>query len=516
MSQPDSVSSGAASSARESLWLGETRVIPTDPFEPGAVFDDVIIGAGITGLVTALLFARRGRRVAVIESRHIGAVTTGNSTAKVTQLQGTQLSKVHTHGYQALVQAYADGNRDAFDWLMDYTASRAVPVERRDAYTYAATPGGTDRVDREHALAKSVGLPVRRIPEAPLPFRTFAATVLPDQAQLNPLDLLEALAAEIRELGGKIMEGVTVTGVHTRGNPAGVDVRAETPLGSLGASHVILATGVPILNRGLYFTKVAAQRSYAQSFEVPAAFLPDGMFLGVEQPTRSVRTHNNLLLTGGNGHPVGRASSPQERSDELTAWTKSKWPGAELTHSWSAQDYTPVHHVPFVGWLPRGRGRIYLATGFDKWGMTNGVAAALTLTADLFGSNTEWQTNLHHRITMPRAIATGIGQNAAVAWWYTRGYVSAFRRSLPATAPEEGAGVVGRVGIRPTAVSTVDGLTCAVSAICGHLGAVVTWNDAERSWDCPAHGSRFAADGTRLEGPAVRDLPRRKVTAPEK
>ena len=506
-----SFSSGSASSARESVWLGESRDIPTDAFEPGAIYDEIIVGAGITGLVTALLFARQGRRVVVLEARRIGAVTTGHSTAKISQLQGTQLSKVRSHGYPALVRAYADGNREAFDWLIDYAHSRHVPLERRDAYTYAATPGGIDRVEREYFLARSVGLSVRRLPGAPLPFRTFAATVLPDQAQVNPLDLLEALAAEVRALGGRIVERSTVTGVHTRGNIAGVAVRAETTLGRVGASHVILATGVPILDRGLYFAKVAAQRSYAQSFEVSASSLPDGMFLGVEQPTRSIRTYGNLLLTGGNGHPVGRVASPQERADELTAWTQAQWPDAELTHSWSAQDYSPVHHVPFVGWLPRGRGRIYLATGFDKWGMTNGVAAALTLSADILGSNTEWQKSLHHRVTMPRAIATGIGENAAVAWWYGKGYVSALGRSLPTVPPGEGEALVGRVGVSPTAVSTVDGETCSLSALCSHLGAVVTWNDAEKSWDCPAHGSRFAADGTRLEGPAVRDLARRKI-----
>jgi glycine/D-amino acid oxidase-like deaminating enzyme/nitrite reductase/ring-hydroxylating ferredoxin subunit len=511
MSHTSPVSSGSASGTPASLWLGDTRDIPTDSFEPGSVYDDIIVGAGITGLATALMFARRGRRVIVLEARQIGAVTTGHSTAKITQLQGTQLSKVRAHSYPALVQAYADGNRDAFDWLMDYTESRGVPVERRDAYTYAATPGGIDRVDREHDIATSVGLPVRRLPEAPLPFRTFAATVLPDQAQLNPLDLLEALVAEVRSLGGRIVEGVRVTGVHTRRNPNGVDVRAETAVGSVGASHLILATGVPILDRGLYFAKVSAQRSYAQSFQIPASTLPDGMFLGVESPTRSIRTHGSLLLTGGNGHPVGRESSPRARAEDLTAWTLAHWPGAELTASWSAQDYSPVHHVPFVGWFPRGRGRIYLATGFDKWGMTNGVAAALSLTADILGENTPWQKSLHHRVTMPRAIATGIGENAAVAWWYTKGYASALRRRLPADAPAEGDGIVGREGLHPTAVSTVDGTTCSLSAVCPHLGALVTWNDAERSWDCPAHGSRFAADGTRLEGPAVRDLAPRKI-----
>lgn len=492
-----------------SLWLSTNIPIPTDPFEPGAHYDSVIIGAGLTGLVSALLAARAGRRVAVIEALRVGSGTTGNTTAKITQLQGTQLSKVRSHGYPSLVQAYADSARAAFDWLTDFAAGAGVPLDRRDAYTYASTPDGATRVDHEYELARSVGLDVRLLPQAPLPFRTFRAAQLRDQAQVNPLDLLQALAAELRALGGTIVEGVRVLNVR-----ASDPVRVITAVGDVTAGNVILATGTPILDRGLYFAKVAAQRSYAQSFEVPTSALPDGMFVGVETPTRSIRTSGSLLLTGGNGHGVGRSPSTQSHVDELTEWTQRHWAGATLTHAWSAQDYSPAHHVPFVGWLPRGRGRVYLATGYDKWGMTNGVAAALTLTADILGENTAWQKTLHHRVTMPRAVATGIGHNAAAAWWYLRGYSHAFATRQMRTTPAEGSGVVGRTGIRPTAVSTVDGETCALSAVCSHLGAVVTWNDAERSWDCPAHGSRFAANGTVLEGPATRPLGKRSLPRP--
>ncbi|MCU1406655.1 MAG: hypothetical protein JWQ43_2958 [Glaciihabitans sp.] len=486
-----------------SLWQAEPPVIHTDAFEPDSSFDEVIVGGGITGLVAAVLFARQGRSVAVVEARTIGSGTTGSSTAKVSRLQGTQFSRVSSHGYPAILQAYAEASSDAFDWVIDYATDHAVPIERRDAYTYAGTPEGTSRVDHEYHLARKVGLDVQRLPEAPLPFRTHGAIRLADQAQIDPLRLLAALCAELHTLGGKIFEYSRVTGVKAS-SPAVV----TTTDGKLSAEHVILATGTPILYRGLYFTKVSAQRSYAQSFEVPADSLPDGMFLNVETPTRSVRTAGSLLLTGGNGHGVGREASPQARVDELTAWTTKHWPEAHLTHAWSAQDYSAAHHVPFVGWLPRGRGKIFLATGYDKWGMTNGVAAALTLVADILGSNTHWQKTLHHRITLPRVIATGIGENAAVAWWYAREYASALSTRLPSTPPAEGEGQVGRGWPAPVAVSTVGSVTCRVSAVCPHLAAIVTWNDAEKSWDCPAHGSRFSADGTRLEGPTTRDLTR--------
>ena len=484
-----------------SLWLAEAPPIPTDPFLPGEHYDEVIVGAGLTGLVTALLLARSGRRVAVLEGRSVGAVTTGNTTAKLSLLQGTHLQSLRSTMYQSATQAYVDGSAAGFDWLLRYLEQRGVPVERRDAVSYAATPEGAGKVEREYEVARSTGLPVQRANDVELPFRTFGAVVLPDQAQFDPMRVLAALAEDIRALGGVIHESARVTRVA-----ASKPVRLVTGQGEVTADRVVLATGTPILDRGLYFAKLSAHRSYALSARVPEAQLPDGMFLGVESPTRSIRTHGDLLLTGGNGHPVGRHPSPQRAADELLDWTLRYWPGAEVTHTWSAQDYSTPHHVPFVGFLPRGRGRIYLATGYEKWGMTGAVSSALTIHADLLGGTTDWQRILHRRFTTPQAIGRGIGENAAVGWWYLKGYAKALSTPLPDTAPAEGEGVVGHRGIRPVGISTVDATTCAVSAVCPHLGAALTWNDAERSWDCPAHGSRFAASGTRLEGPANRDL----------
>jgi glycine/D-amino acid oxidase-like deaminating enzyme/nitrite reductase/ring-hydroxylating ferredoxin subunit len=485
-----------------SLWLENKPIIDTDPFEAGAEFDEVIVGAGITGLATALMFARAGRKVAVVEARFVGAVTTGHTTAKLTVLQGLQLSRIKKAMYQSVVQAYADGNRAAFDWMIEYLGKLGVPVERKDAMTHAETVDGAALVRREFEVAKSVGLDVAMTKDTGLPFRTEAAVVLRDQAQFNPMDVLGALAADVRELGGRVYQGAPVTGVRAS-DPAVV----STALGDLRAGHVILATGHVILDRGLYFAKVKASRSYALAFD-PNGNVPDGMFINAERPTHSIRTYEGKLIIGGNGHGVGRRSSPRSAVDELERWTTSHWRAAVRTHAWSAQDYVAPHHVPFVGALPRGRGRIFVATGYDKWGMTNSIAAAMTLVADILGENTAWQRTLHHRVTTPRALAAGIGENAAVGWWYLKGYGRSLSRRLPVATPAEGAAMVGRSGIQPVGVSTVDGATCRVSLVCPHLRAVVAWNDLEYSWDCPAHGSRFAADGSRLEGPAKGGLRR--------
>jgi glycine/D-amino acid oxidase-like deaminating enzyme len=493
--------------AHPSLWQQSAPGAPTDPFPEAERVDVAVVGGGITGLVTALLFARSGKRVAVLEARILGDGTTGRTTAKVSRLQGTQSDHVRSRNMAAVARAYAESQAAAFDWLLGFCEEAGIPVERRDAYSYATTRDGRARVEAEYRAARAVGIPVELVTRVDLPFDTTGAVRLADQAQLDPMALVAALVAAIRAQGGLVVERVRVRGVR-----ASSPSELVTSAGPMDADRVILATGAPILDRGLYFAKVTAQRSYAAAWRVPEDQLPDGMFIDVEQPTRSVRTSGPLLLTGGFGHPVGRRSSPRAAADELAAWTAVHWPGAEPVAEWSAQDHVAPHGVPYVGWLPRGRGRIYLATGFSKWGMTNGVATALTLVSDILGADggwepTPWQRVLHRRPTLPQTVADGVGQNAAVALWYAKGWLGALARPVGGP-PLEGIGEVGRSGLRPAAVSTIDGATRELCAICPHLGAIVTWNDFERSWDCPAHGSRFAPDGSVLEGPAKRPMRR--------
>jgi len=497
-----------------SLWLDRPDHIETDPFVPGADYDDVVVGAGLTGLVTAVLLARAGRRVAVLEARHVGAVTTGNTTAKLSLLQGTVLSSLVRFHSERVAAAYVEGNSEGQSWLLRYCDDHQIPVQRRDAFTYAGQRSGASAVRKEFEVASRLGLEVTRVDADELPYRTFGAVRLADQAQFDPLDVLTALAGELRSRGGVLVERARVVGVS-----AGKRTTVTTKTGSVTAEHVILATGVPILDRGLYWAKVTPMRSYALAFRVPGE-VPRGMYLSADSPTRSLRTAERdgeeLLLVGGNGHPVGRhRRPPSELVADLTAWTARHFPGAERTQVWSAQDYQSHNHAPFVGKLPRGGGHVYLATGYNKWGMTNAVAAGLRLSAEVLGGNMPWAKTLGTRISKPASLAQTVQANLVVGAAATAGWVGAELRPLSASAriPAEGEGMVGNLRGAPVAVSTVDGTTCAVSAICTHLGGVLRFNDLEKSWDCPLHGSRFAADGSVLEGPATKDLKQHESTA---
>ena len=468
-------------------------------------WDVLVIGAGITGLTTGLLLARAGKSVAVVEAREVGAGTTGGSTAKVSVLQGTQLSRLARRQSEAAVEQYVRANAEAQAWVDRYCEEHGVALQKRPAYTHATSASGERAARHELAVARRAGLPVTWVDTPELPFETRGAVLLPDQSQLDPMELLGALAADFRTHGGTLVEGARVRRVTGRGP---ITVTAET--GTATAHTVVVATNMPILDRGGFFARASAERSYCLAF-AGAEPTVAGMYLSADSPSRSLRDapgpDGPLLLVGGNGHGTGRASSPQARIDDLAAWTRQHFPGAELTHTWSAQDYVTSHALPFVGPLVPGRSDLMVAGGYAKWGMTNGVAAALALSSRLLGGHTEWAAVLD---SWSAAWLRGVPQaallNAEVGVEMTRGWLSPLTRP-GGRAPAEGRGEVrlDHVGL-PTGVSTIDGVVRRVPAEVGAHGGVLRWNDAEHSWDCPLHGSRFDKDGALLEGPATCSL----------
>jgi Rieske Fe-S protein len=354
---------------------------------------------------------------------------------------------------------------------------------------------------------------VRRVTElADAAFPFAGAVALDDQIGIDPVTLADALARELVAAGGALHTGIRVTRVHAL--PKG---RVETAEGPMSADSIVLATGTPIADRGLYFAKTRGMRSYCVSFRTDA-LIPEGMLLSVDERSRSIRpvasgdgpAGEGRLVVGGGGHPVGRTESEAALVADIVAWTQRFFPDAVETHRWSAQDYQSHNLVPFVGAMPRSLGRIRIATGYNKWGLTNGPAAALRLTAEIqkipWKKRSRWMVQLGTRMTVPADLGRGIAENALVGAAAVNGWTGAETTPVPVPRPAEGEGVVANRGGKPVGISTVDGTTRAVSVVCTHLGGVLNWNDAECTWDCPLHSSRFAPDGTRIEGPAVRDL----------
>ncbi|WP_114854916.1 FAD-dependent oxidoreductase [Brachybacterium sp. YJGR34] len=490
-----------------SLWLDmhEGSQMPTDALPGRASVDVAVAGGGLTGLATAVALARTGRRVIVLEARTVGAVATGNTTAKLSLLQGARLSEIRRRHALGTAAAYLTASRAAQDWLLELCRTHRVEVQRRDAVSYAVGEAGARRLRAEQETARALGLPARWEDSTELPFPVAGALSLAEQAQFDPMEVLLALAQELRERGGMIVDGARLTDVAGR-DPLTV----STTRGTVHADRLVLATGVPVLGRGGHALRMVPHRSYALAYRVPeSGWVPRGMHVSVDAPVRSLRSarygDEELLLVGGNDHVTGRAE-PAAAVQELDTWARSLVPGIERTHWWAAQDYESASGLPLIGALPGSGGRILASTGYAKWGMTSAVVGALAVTGTIEDRPPSWLGALRSAGGGLPAVAAMAALTAAAGREAMTGWAGAALRPLPSRPPSEGEGVVGRRGARPVAVSTVDGRTCAVSGVCTHLAGVLRWNDAEHTWDCPLHGSRFSAEGALLEGPAVKDL----------
>lgn len=460
----------------------------------------LVVGGGLTGLATASVLARAGRDVTVLEARRIGSGTTGHSTAKVSLLQGSILQRMRAHRSANAVAAYVRANAAGQRWLIDVMSRHERPVHRCPAVTYAVTDAGADRVAAETRLARRTGLDVVVGPQVGLPFPVRAALTLDDQVQLDPLDLLDALRTEVEQSGGRVLERVRVTGMSWARDPWVV----HTDAGQVRADHVVLATGTPVIDRTMHVLVSEPQRSYAAAYACDP--MPIGaMYLSVDDEARSLRSGApsvpGLLIVGGNNHRVGRA---QERdcSSDLDGWARAHFAVGPARWAWSAQDYRLPRHAPSVGSVPGTDGRLLVATGYDKWGMTNAAAAAQVLGGLVTGEMPEWHTAYGHDRVSASDLAAALRTAGHSMALLGIDRAAVLGHSSTRRPPEGRAQVVGPAHA-PVGVSTVDGTTRRVSAVCPHRGGVLAWNDAELSWDCPLHGSRFTAGGELIEGPAT-------------
>ncbi|MET1053570.1 MAG: FAD-dependent oxidoreductase [Mycetocola sp.] len=498
-----------------SLWLDRSEPIATDEWRnPGRV-DVVVIGAGLSGLSCAAMLAEEGYSVVVLEARHVGAVTTGNTTGKVSLLQGSRLSTIRSAVSRDLAQAYVGANRAGQDWVMRHIRDSGVAFDERTAVTYASTDAGAPTIEAELDAASDLGLPVSTRHTLELPFAITSSVCLPGQYQIDAVDLLDSLVKTVRRQGGLVVEGVRATEV-TAGNPCVV----STNRGDVVGDRVVVATGSPFPKRGGHFATLEPQRSYAIAYRWSGQPL-EGMYLSVDAPSRSIRdahrADGSYLVVGGNGHRVGRDAPTSRNVDDLIEWTTATFSNTVATHSWSAQDYRSTDELPHFGPITAGSDRVFVATGYAKWGLTNGVAAAIAIAGRLAGARPDWAQTLEERPPAFTAVRSTLSAGGEVAASLVHGWAAAELNADRDAVPDEGDGVVVRDGLAPVAVCTVDGITRRRSAVCTHLGGILGWNNAERSWDCPLHGSRFSPAGDVLEGPAVLPLnePERRQEASE-
>ncbi|WP_436794136.1 FAD-dependent oxidoreductase [Actinospongicola halichondriae] len=469
--------------------------------------DCVVIGAGIAGLTTAVLLAEQGVDVAVVEARQIARGATGYSSAKVSVLHDLTAQSIEATRDRDAALAYLEANRHGFDWIERRRRDRDIECawEVRPAVSYALHGSSLDAVEREVELLDAAGLDAQSSASG-LPYATAGAARLADQAQFDPVPFVLDLAADVIERGGTVVEGVRVTGV----SDGRTGVRVHTDRGTIAARWAVAATGLPFLDRGLFFARTEPQSSYVVACEVEAP-PPEGMYLAHDGPKRSLRTapsptgDTEVLLVGGESHKTGQGGDTVERYRRLVSWADEHFGVRSVTHRFMTEDFATPDSVPFVGPLHPGPTSVLVVTGFNKWGFTNGVAAAAVNVATILGTEPPSWAATMSSTRLPLAGARELVRaNLDVGAHLAGGWVNTF---VPRPRPRRGQGRVVADGLDRVAVSVDEtGQECRVSGVCPHLGAILTWNEAESTWDCPLHGSRFERGGALLHGPAVSDL----------
>ena len=497
----------------ESYWMATTVPTGYPALEADTTADVAVIGGGIAGLVTAWELVRAGQDVVVLEADRIAAGVTGYTSAKLTSLHGLHYAPLEAkHGGESAAQ-YALSQQDAVEHVAALCAELDIDadLERVPAYTYVEDAGSVDQVRAEADTARRAGLEATFVTSTGLPFPVAGAVRVEGQLQFHPRKFLLALAERFTAAGGRIHERTRVTGLRdgsrchlTTENGATVDAR-----------DAVIATHYPVFDRTLLFTRLKPRRELVVAAPVPSAQAPDGMYLTPEGGLRSVRSApydegRRLLIVTGESFEPG-AGQVRERFARLEAWAGERLPGfgeAEQAYRWAAQDNDSHDHLPYVGPAHPGSRHLYVATGFGGWGMSNGVMAGRLLTARIAGGPRPPWTELYDPRRLPPV--RDAGELAKFQAGVAKHFVGDRLHPSHVDSVEDiapGSGAVVRIdGKRCAVYREESGEVRAVSARCTHLGCLVQFNDAERAWECPCHGSRFATDGSVLHGPATRPL----------
>jgi len=499
--------------ATDSVWMHPDSAMPKFGRLHGEIHADVaVLGGGLVGITTALMLQESGLTVALIEASRLGSGVSGHTTAKVSSQHGIGYATLRSRFGPDAAHTYGQANQVALEWIARRVEADAIDCDFRRRASYAYLPAGqsSSELVQETQAAIEAGLAASFVNSVPLPYATAGAVRFENQAEFHVRKYLGALVGQFTAAGGRAFEDSRATQVDS-GDPCLV----KTPGGLIRAGMVVVATHYPFLDRSLAFARVHPQRSYAMLCRVDRD-PPEGMFLSGSSPTRSIRSvpldGEELLLVGGEGHKPGTGGDTRLRYEALERFADEHWGVSSVEYRWSAQDNTSIDGLPLIGRVTPFDPRVLMATGFAKWGMTGGTAAAMILADECSGRANAWASLFDPRRLNVRAAAkTAIKENSETGYHMVRDrLVNRGARRIEDLAPGEG-DIVRHAGEKVAGYRDDGGGLIAVSTRCTHLGCQVNWNAAERSWDCPCHGSRFAPDGEVLQGPAVHRLERKPL-----
>lgn len=502
------------SGATESLWTDTVGMESFPPLADDARAHVCIIGAGIAGMTTAYLLARAGKAVIVIDDGPIGGGETGRTTAHVSSALDDSYHKLsqlfgdHGARYAAESHTAAIQRIEAIAELEDIDCD----FERVDGFLFLHEGGKRTMLEAELKATHLAGLSDTGLFErAPIDaFNTGVALRFPRQAQFHPLKYLNGLARAIARDGGRIYCGTKANSIED-GTPA----KVMTSDGhTIIAEDIVVATNSPVNDWMVIHTKQAPYRTYVVGLQVPIGSVPHVLLWDTGEPYHYVRVHHadklganyEVLLIGGEDHKTGQAQDTNARFTHLEQWARARFPMTqEVIYRWSGQVLEPVDGMAFIGKNPGTDDHIYIATGGSGNGMTNGTIAGILLTDLITGCDNPW-TDLYDpsRISVrsaPTYARENLNVMAQYSTWLTPGDVGSVEE-----IPNDSGAVIRRGMSKIAVYKDTSGKVSECSAVCTHLYCIVDWNDTEKTWDCPCHGSRFDPYGKVVNGPAIADL----------
>ncbi|SFA94172.1 Glycine/D-amino acid oxidase [Amycolatopsis marina] len=496
--------------APRSLWVETApapdrrgRALPTE-------VEVAVLGAGIAGLTTAFLLARAGRSVLVLEAGEVAGGVSGHTSAKLSAQHGLKYHSLTERKGAAAAALYARTQSAAIDWV-ERTATEleiACGFSRRDSFVHTGSREQLDQLRKEVDAACAAGLPASFADDIGLAVPSVGAVRFTGQAQFHPRRWLLGLAEEVERAGGMIVEGVRAQGVDERGVQ-----QVRTTHGTVRARDVVVATHYPILDRGLFFARLEPTRDLVVSGPVKSEKdRISGMYLD-SATKHSVRGYESetgpMAIVLGEHYRTGERIDVEARYRALAAWAREHAAVRTVTHRWSAHDMSTVDSVPYVGGYHPTAKHLWVATGFGQWGMSGGTAAGHLL-CDLILGNENASAALYDPNRMDARGAVELAKaNGKVGKHFVGDHLRAAVDRTDLDDLPAGTATVTTSGVRPVAAYRDDeGTLHKVGANCTHLGCVVAFNNAEKTWDCPCHASRFGVDGSVIHGPATRPLPR--------